>query len=463
MTRENSVIDKVIAHIDANRDAYVERLSALLRIPSVSTDPDHKGDIRRAAEWVHGLFKDAGIKAEMVETDRHPAILAEGGPVDGNGLTVLVYGHYDVQPTGDESLWDSPAFEPTIRNGAIFARGSADDKGQVLTHLFAAEAWMKVAGELPGRVKFLIEGEEEIGSPNLSGLVRQHADRLKCDYVALSDTPKLDADTPAITYGTKGMIYKQIDVTGPKQDLHSGAYGGTLVNPANALAEIIAAMRDADNRVTIPGFYDDVRDLTDKEKASMAALPFDEEVYRESMGTSRLDGEVGYTTLERRWARPTLDVNGLLSGFTGEGAMTIIPSKAMAKVSMRIVPDQDADKISAAFDEAVHNLAPKGVDVTVTTYASCPAYISELDSPGMRAAAAAIEAGFGKAPVYTREGGTLPILPLFKELLGADSLMMGFCVPDCNLHGPNEFFSLDDLHNGIKTAAHFLDRLAKPQ
>lgn len=463
MTRENSVIDKVIAHIDANRDAYVERLSALLRIPSVSTDPDRKDDIRRAAEWVHGLFKDAGINAEMVETDRHPAILAEGGPVDGNGLTVLVYGHYDVQPTGDESLWDSPAFEPTIRNGAIFARGSADDKGQVLAHLFAAEAWMKVAGKLPGRVKFLIEGEEEIGSPNLSGLVRQHADRLKCDYVALSDTPKLDADTPAITYGTKGMIYKQIDITGPKQDLHSGAYGGTLVNPANALAEIIAALRDADNRVTIPGFYDDVRDLTNKEKASMAALPFDEEAYRETMGTSRLDGEVGYTTLERRWARPTLDVNGLLSGFTGEGAMTIVPSKAMAKVSMRIVPDQDADKVSAAFDEAVHNLAPKGVNVTVTTFASCAAYISELDSPGMRAAAAAIEAGFGKAPVYTREGGTLPILPLFKELLGADSLMMGFCVPDCNLHGPNEFFFLDDLHNGIKTAAHFLDRLAKPQ
>ena len=384
MTRENSVIDKVIAHIDANRKAYVERLSALLRIPSVSTDPEHKSDIRRAADWVHGLFNDAGIKAEMVETDGHPAILAEGGPADGNGFTVLVYGHYDVQPTGDESLWDSPAFEPTIRNGAIFARGSADDKGQVLTHLFAAEAWMKVAGELPGRVKFLIEGEEEIGSPNLSDLVRQNAARLKCDYVALSDTPKLDADTPAITYGTKGMIYKQIDVTGPKQDLHSGAYGGTLTNPGNALAEIITGMRDANNRVTIPGFYDDVRDLTDKEKASMAALPFDEDSYRKTMGTSRLDGEVGYTTLERRWARPTLDVNGLLSGFTGEGAMTIIPSKAMAKVSMRIVPDQDADKISAAFDEAVQNLAPKGVEVTVTTFASCAAYISELDSPGMR-------------------------------------------------------------------------------
>jgi acetylornithine deacetylase/succinyl-diaminopimelate desuccinylase-like protein len=320
---------------------------------------------------------------------------------------------------------------------------------------------MKVAGGLPVRVKFLIEGEEEIGSPNLEKLVRDHRERLACDYVAISDTPKLNAATPAITYGTKGLIYKEIIITGPKQNLHSGQYGGTLTNPGNALAVIIASLRDADNRVTIPGYYDDVRELTDEERARLQELPFSEADYLASMGAPSLEGEKGYGTLERRWARPTLDVNGLFGGFTGEGASTIIPAKVLAKVSMRIVPDQNPDRIAKAFDEAVHAATPRGVRVEIVDHAGCAAYCSPIGSPGMTAAAEAVEAGFGQQPVFIREGGTLPILPLFKEVLEADSLMMGFCTPDCNAHGPNEFFRLTDFHNGTKTAAYFINRLAR--
>jgi acetylornithine deacetylase/succinyl-diaminopimelate desuccinylase-like protein len=455
------VIDKTIAHIESNRQVYVDRLKELLRIPSISTELDHKSDMHRAAQWIQECLADCGFESEIVKTPGHPAIIADSGPPSSEGPTVLIYGHYDVQPVGDESLWHSPPFEPTVRDGAMYARGSADDKGQVLTHVFAAGSWMKTAGKLPIRVKFIIEGEEEIGSPSLEEVIRKYRNRLTCDYVALSDTPKFNADTPAITYGTKGLIYKEITLCGPKQNLHSGSYGGTLTNPGNALAAIIASLRDADRRVTIPGFYDDVRELTDEERAAMKQLPFDEEGYRTVMGVPVLDGEEGYTTLERRWARPTLDVNGLLAGFTGKGASTVIPAQAVAKVSMRIVPDQDPERISEAFDRAVRAAVPGGVTLDIATHAMCGAYLASLDSPGIKAAADAIEAGFGKPPVFTREGGSLPILPLFKDVLGADSLLMGFCHPDCNAHGPDEFFGLADFQNGIKTAAYFMERLAR--
>jgi acetylornithine deacetylase/succinyl-diaminopimelate desuccinylase-like protein len=453
------MIDKVIAQIESEKDNSLQRLNDLLKIPSISTDPARKGDVRKAAEFVLEMFRGCGIKAEILETEGHPCVLADSGPADG-GPTVLVYGHHDVQPEGDTSLWKSPPFEPTIREGNIYARGSADDKGQALTHIIAAAAWMKAAKQLPVRVKFLIEGEEEIGSPNIDKVVRKERDRLACDYVVLSDTPKFDKATPAITYGTKGLIYKEIIVTGPKQNLHSGSFGGTLTNPGNALATIISRVRDADNRVTIPGFYDDVRPLSDDERKRMAALPFDEKGYLSGMGAPALTGEKGFTTLERRWARPTLDVNGLHGGFTGDGASTVIPAKVMAKVSMRIVPDQDPDKVSRAFDEAVKRVAPEGVRVEVITHNKCSAYVSPMESKGMTAAAKALEKGFGKAPVFIREGGTLPILPLFKEVLGAESIMMGFCMPDCNAHGPNEYFAISDFHNGAKSAAHFLQLLA---
>lgn len=461
-SEERYVIDKVIGDIEANKDANAARFMDWLRVPSISTDPDRQGDIRKGAEWAHRLLAECGFTSEIVETKRHPAVLADSGPGPDGSPTVLIYGHYDVQPTGDESLWHSPPFNPTVGDDRkVYARGAADDKGQVLAHLLAVESWMKVAGRLPIRVKFLIEGEEEIGSPNLEQVIRDHTDHLACDYVALSDTSKFDATTPAITYGTKGMAYKEIIVTGPKQDLHSGSYGGTLMNPANALAAIITALRDDDNRVTIPGFYNKVRELTDDERARLKELPFDEDGYRVSTGVPVLAGEKGYSTLERRWARPTLDVNGLFSGFTGQGASTIIPAKAVAKVSMRIVPDQIGREIADAFDEAVRRLCPPGVKLEILEHAIAPAYICPLDSPGIAAAADAMEAGFGKRPFFIREGGTLPILPLFKEVLGADSLMMGLCDPNCNAHGPNEFFSLSDLQTGARTSAHFLDLLAR--
>jgi acetylornithine deacetylase/succinyl-diaminopimelate desuccinylase-like protein len=454
------MIDKVIQHIEQNKDKAVDRLKDFLRIPTISTDPDRKADTRRGGDWVHKLLTGCGIKAEIIETKGHPCIFADTGPVDSTP-TVLIYGHYDVQPTGDESLWQSPPFEPTIRDGQIYARGSADDKGQVLTHLLAAEAWMKTSGKLPCRVKFLIEGEEEIGSPNLEPMIVKLKDRLACNYVALSDTPKFDKTTPAITYGTKGLVYKELIVDGPKQNLHSGSYGGTLTNPGNAVCKIIAGLRDADNRVTIPGFYDDVRPLSEDERKRLKTLPFDESGYLEAMGAPELNGEKGYSTIERRWARPTLDVNGMYGGFMGKGASTVIPAKVGVKVSMRLVPDQNPEKINKAFEDAVKKLCPPGVKLEILTHSYCAAYVAPTNSAGMRAATEALKAGFGKPPVFIREGGTLPILPLFKKELGADSIMIGFCMPDCNAHGPNEFFGVDDLLSGTKTAAHFLNALAQ--
>jgi len=455
-----AVIDKIEQYIESNRDRYVELLQEFLRIPSISTDPSRGEAMGEAARWVRQRLADCGFEVEIVSTAGHPAVLADSGPVDGAAPTVLVYGHYDVQPVGAEKLWNSPAFEPVVRDRAVYGRGAADDKGQVLTHLSSAEAWTKVAGKMPIRVKFLIEGEEEIGSPNLGALIEKHRERLACDYVVLSDTAKLDARTPAITYGTKGMVYKEITVTGPGHDLHSGSFGGTVYNPGNVLAKIITRLKDDNERVTVPGFYDDVRPASATEDEAMGALPFDERAYLESTGSPALYGEAGYSTLQRRWVRPTLDVNGLFGGFMGAGASTIIPAQVGAKVSMRIVPDQDPAKVSAAFDDAVRALAPDGVRVEVATLAMAGAYVCPIDSPAMQAAVAAVEAGFGKRPVLIREGGTLPILPLFREVLGAESIMMGFCVPDCNAHGPNEFFGLDDLFNGTRAVARFLHLLA---
>ncbi len=454
------MIERIEEYIESNQARFLALLEEFLRIPSISTDAGQSQAIRQAAEWVRQRLADSLIQAEVLETPGHPVVLGDSGPVEGQGPTVLVYGHYDVQPVGDEALWDSPAFEPTVRDGAVYARGAADDKGQVLTHLLAAEAWIRAGGHLPVRVKWLIEGEEEVGSPNLGALVEAHRDRLACDYVVLSDTAKLDAGTPAITYGTKGLVYKEITVTGPARDLHSGSFGGTVCNPGNALAGIISGLKDANERVTIPGFYDRVRPLSIDEQAAMDALPFEEHEYLASLGSPALFGEAGYSTLQRRWTRPTLDVNGLFGGYMGQGASTIIPARVGAKVSMRIVPDQDPERISAAFDEAVRALAPEGVRVEVKTSAMAGAYLCPLDSPGMRAAVAAVEAGFQKRPVLIREGGTLPILPLFRQVLGAESIMMGFCVPNCNAHGPNEFFVLDDLRCGIRSVARFLHALA---
>ncbi len=454
------MIERIDNYIRDNQDQFVESLTALLRIASISTDKSAAAEMHEAASWVQQRLVACGFAAEIVETAGHPAVLGDSGPADGDGPTVLVYGHYDVQPVGDESLWHTPPFEATLRNGSIYARGAADDKGQVLTHIFAAEAWMKTAGKMPVRVKYLIEGEEEVGSANLGALIESRRKQLACDYVVLSDTAKFNSRTPAITYGTKGMVYKELNLTGPKQDLHSGSFGGTIANPGNVLANIVAGLKDHDQRVTIPGFYDNVRAISPEEQVAMDGLPFDEQVYLAMTGSPALDGEAGFSTLARRWVRPTLDVNGLFGGFMGEGASTIIPACMGAKVSMRIVPDQDPEKISAAFDSAVRALTPEGVGLEIKTHATAAAYVCPIDSPGIKAAAEAVEGGYGARPALIREGGTLPILPLFRQVLGANSIMMGFCEPDCNAHGPNEFFSLADLTNGTRSVARFLDRLA---
>ncbi len=452
-------VNDVFANLEANRTANLERLLTFLRFPTISAQSAHAGDMRACAEWLVAQFAGAGIAAEILPTGGHPAVFAEAGPANAP-LTVLVYGHYDVQPVGDEKLWHSPPFEPTIRDGRIYARGAADDKGQVFAHVLAAEAWMKTAGLPPIRMMFLIEGEEEVGSAHLGELVRANRKRFACDYVVLSDTAKLDAATPALTYSTRGIVYKQIDITGPSKDLHSGTFGGTIANPINELAAIVASLHDRDGRITIPGFYDDVRELTAAERKTLNRAPFDERAYLEQLGSPAAAGERGYTTIERRGCRPTLDVNGICGGYIGEGGATIIASRAFAKVSMRIVPDQDPAKISDAFDRAVRAACPPTVRLTIQTFSQCPAYVCPLDSAGVRAALRALERGYGKPPGLIREGGTLPILPLFKSELGADSLMLGLCMPDCNAHSANEYFDTEDLYAGARSAAALIEELA---
>ena len=445
--------------VQDNEQRYVDLLKKLLEIPSISTKSEHKGDVRRACEFVRDLLAGANLETEIWETEKHPIVFADSGPSDGP--TVLVYGHYDVQPTGDLDLWDSPPFEPTLRDGALFARGSADDKGQALTHVFGIEAWSKAAGGPPCRVKFLIEGEEEIGSPNLEKAVRANKDRLECDLVIISDTSKLSRDLPAITYGTMGLIYKEVRVYGPKQALHSGAFGGTVTNPGNALATLLASLRDSDNRVTIQGFYDDVSEPSSEEREAIAALPFNEAEYLRDVASPGLAGEKGWTTLERKWVRPKLDVNGMYGGYEGEGAMTIVPSMCGAKVSMRIVPNQDPAKISEQFDQHLLAHCPEGVRLEIETHSSAEAYMTPLDLPALAAAKRAVKEVFGTEPALIREGGTIPIMALFKKVLGSESILIGFADPFCNLHGPNEFFHLEDFQNGIRTSAALFDELAR--
>ncbi|MFQ5807754.1 MAG: M20/M25/M40 family metallo-hydrolase, partial [Phycisphaerae bacterium] len=346
---------------------------------------------------------------------------------------------------------------------AIFARGAADDKGQLFTHLLAVEAWLRTAGRLPIRVKFLIEGEEEISSPNLEAIVRSHRADLACDYTVISDTTKLDAHTPVITYGTRGIVYKEIVVTGPGRDLHSGAFGGTVANPANALASIIASLRDDFGRVRIPGFYADVRSLSDDEQAALKELRFDESAYLASTGAPSLQGEHGHDTLQRRWIRPTLDVNGIAAGAGGEGLLTIIPARASAKLSMRLVPDQNPQRISEAFDDAVCCMCPPGVRLEIIDHGQCKPYVAPIDLPAMSCVAGALEAGFGRRPVFVREGGTIPVISLFKKVLDVDTLMLGFALPDCGAHAPNEFLMLEDFRNGARTAVELLHRLDGPR
>jgi acetylornithine deacetylase/succinyl-diaminopimelate desuccinylase-like protein len=452
--------ERVDAYLEAHRGDFEEQLKALIRIPSVSAQPDHDADTRRAAEFVRDDLAAMGLAAELIPTERHPLVYAEGPTVPGKP-TVLIYGHYDVQPPEPLEPWLSPPFEPTVRDGNLYARGATDDKGQMFTHLKAAEAWLKAGGGLPVNVKFLIEGEEEVGGAGLEAYVAANRDRLRCDYAVISDTSQFAPGMPAITYGLKGLAYFEVIVQGPKTDLHSGTFGGTVTNPCNALATILASLKGADGRILIPGFYDPVRPLEDWERAEFAKLPFSEAEFQASVGVPSLEGETGYTTLERKWARPTCDVNGLYGGYQGPGPKTVLPSRAGAKLSFRLVPDQDPKVVAEQFRAHVKAVCPPGVTYEVIEHHGAPAVLVGVDSPGVRAAVRAVESGFGKAPVFIREGGSIPVVGLFKTKLGVDTLLLGWGQNDDNLHGPNEKFSLADFHRGIKTSAHLLAELAE--
>ncbi len=446
-------------YIDENIKTFEKQLFELLRIPSVSTDSKHKGDVKKAAEFLINQLNEIGLdKVTLHETKGHPIITAEKCPHDEKP-TVLIYGHYDVQPSDPDQLWETPAFEPTVKNGRVYARGASDDKGQSFTHVKSLEAYLKTGTELPVNVKLILEGEEEIGSPNLVPFIKANKDLLACDMVLISDTAMFGEDQPSITYGLRGLAYMEIHVTGPDRDLHSGVFGGAVENPANVLCEIIAKLKDEDGVVQIEGFYDDVEPMTPEMRDAYKALPHDDEAYKESLGLKALHGEKGYSSLERASARPTLDVNGLWSGYQGEGAKTVLPAKAGAKVSMRLVPDQDPDKIAKLFKKHVESLAPDTVTVEVEAHHGGHPVVIDLEFYGLKAAAKAFGDIYNKEVLFSREGGSIPIVADFKKVLGVNSILMGFGLTKDALHSPNESFSLKDFHRGIKTSARFLEVL----
>jgi acetylornithine deacetylase/succinyl-diaminopimelate desuccinylase-like protein len=421
--------------------------------------PEHAEDCRAAAQWLADDLASAGLEnAAVLETGGHPIVYADWLHA-ANAPTVLVYGHYDVQPPDPLDEWNTAPFEPTIVDGAVVARGSADDKGQLLIHVRALEA-MLADGPLPVNVKFLLEGEEESGSEHLDAFIESNAERLAADVCLISDTHMLSAEQPSLVASLRGMTYCEVHVTGPSHDLHSGAYGGGVRNPAEALARIIAQLKDDDGRIAIPGFYDDVRELTEADRAELARVPFSEDAFREESGVSETFGEAGFTVYEQVGARPTLEVNGLVSGYTGEGAKTVLPARAMAKISMRLVADQDWRTIGELFTRYVESLAPSGTSVIVKTLHGGDPSLVERDAPAVRAASRALEMVFGKAPVFLREGGSIPVVASFERLLGVPTVLMGFGLPDDRLHSPNEKFSLDQFHKGITTSIHFWHELA---
>jgi acetylornithine deacetylase/succinyl-diaminopimelate desuccinylase-like protein len=452
----NSVVDFINVH----RDRYVDELKQYLAIPSISALPQHAADVRRAAEWTGEALRQAGLQnVRLIETPGHPVVFGDWLNAPGKP-TILFYGHYDVQPVDPLNLWTSPPFDATIRDGEIYARGAADDKGQVFMHIKAVEAYLKQSGSLPLNIKFFIEGEEEVGSMHLDDFVRSHKQDLAADVVVISDSPMFDRGIPSICYGLRGLTYVQVDLRGTKSDLHSGSFGGAVANPAFVLAQILAQMKDRGGRIKIPGFYDDVRELSEAERAEWKKLPFNETKYKKELGAPRLFGETGYSTLERVWARPTFEVNGLLSGFTGEGAKTVLPATAMAKVSMRLVPDQDPNKIAALFEAYLRKVAPKTVEVSVTRMSGGKPWMTEFDNKYVRAAGRAIEQGFGKAPVFNREGGSIPVVSTFQEELGVPSVLFGVGLPDENAHAPDEKLDLGNFHNGIIASAYLYQEIA---
>jgi acetylornithine deacetylase/succinyl-diaminopimelate desuccinylase-like protein len=444
----------------AARQRHLEWLKHYVRIPSISSSPEHRAEVRRCGQWTVAEMERIGLtNGQLLETGGHPVAYAEWLRAPG-APTILVYGHYDVQPVDPLNLWDTPPFEPTEHDGELYGRGSVDDKGQVLMHWAAIEALLQTEGRLPVNLKFLVEGEEEIGSPNLDAFIASHLDLLRADVAVISDTAMYGHGIPSLCYGLRGLAYLQLDVRGPNSDLHSGSFGGAVANPANALAWILARVKSEDGVIRIPGFYDDVRPLTDTERAELAKLPFDEPAYRAAIDVDALSGEPGHSLLERLWARPTLDVNGLWGGFQGEGSKTIIPAEAHAKVSCRLVPDQDPDRIASLFTDYVRSIAPAGVRVSVQNLHGGRPSITPIDHPATRAAQRALERAFQKDVVFMREGGSIPVVATFDSLLHVPTVLLGVGLPDEHAHAPNERLNLDNFYRGILAAAYLWQELA---
>lgn len=453
---------QIVAYVESHKDRFLEELFGLIRIPSVSADKKFTEDVRKAANYVVEKLQDSGADfAEIHETKGHPIVYAEK-IVDQTKPTVLVYGHYDVQPADPYDLWETPPFDPVIRNEKIYARGSCDDKGQIFMHIKAMEVMQKV-GELPCNIKFVIEGEEEVGSDNLEIFIRENGDKLRTNVIIISDTALINNETPSITVGLRGLSYVEVEVTGPSRDLHSGVYGGAVDNPINVLCEMIAALKDQNNRITIPGFYDKVIEFDNLEREELNQAPFDVDVYKTDLDIEEISGELGFTTLERTGIRPALDVNGIWGGYTGEGAKTVLPSKASAKISMRLVPNQNSNEITESFTSYFKSLAPKTVKVKVTPHHGGQPALTPTDSVAYQAASKAYEDSWGKKPIPTRDGGSIPIVALFKEVLEVDIVLMGFGLDSDAIHSPNEHYGLFNFFKGIETIPLFYKHFAQLQ
>jgi acetylornithine deacetylase/succinyl-diaminopimelate desuccinylase-like protein len=452
----------VLEAVDRDKETYLEELKDFLRIPSVSAVPARKADVLRCSEFVHDQMQQAGLDAKIIETDGNPLVYGEWLGAPGKP-TLLFYGHYDVQPEDPVDLWRHPPFEPTVEGDCLVARGSTDDKGQLFAHIKGIEAILKARGSLPVNVKMIIEGEEEVGGEAIEHFVQADAgEKLGCDAVIVSDSSMYGPGQPSLLYGLRGMAYMEIKATGPNRDLHSGSFGGAVTNPANALCQIISKLQDpATGRILIPGFYDSVRELEGWEREEFAQLPFSEADYASDLGVDALWGEEGYTTQERTWARPTCDVNGVYGGYQGEGAKTVLPSWAGAKVSMRLVPDQVPQEIGTLFEEYVRSITPPGITVEISQVHGAEAVLVDIQGPIADAAAAAQADVWGKRPVRIREGGSIPIVGTFSKILSVPVLLVGFGLPDDNLHSPNEKFNISHFYNGIRTVVRLIDRVGE--
>ena len=445
--------------VDEHLSRFRDELYDFLRIPSISAKPEYAQDTRRAAEWLAERLKDAGLHVDIHDTPGHPVVLGRWDEAGPDAPTVLIYGHYDVQPPEPLEEWDSPPFEPTERDGRVYARGTADDKGQLYMHVKALEAWLATEGLLPVNVLLLAEGEEEVGSEHLVPFVAEHSEELACDHVVISDSNMFAEGMPSVLFSLRGLAYFEIHLTGARSDLHSGQFGGTVANPGNALARILASLHDDHGRVAVEGFYDDVADWDEETRDRIRALPFDEDAYRDELEVSTLSGEAGYSSLERLWIRPTCDVNGILCGYTGEGAKTVLPNRAMAKVSFRLVPDQTPERVGELLRAHVERVVPAGVRAEVRTLHGGRPWRADLDGRLVDAATEALEEAFGTAPVLQGEGGSIPIVSDFEEQLDASALLVGFALPGCNLHAPNEWFPLENFETGIGALVRLYGKL----